>query len=330
MTSSARSMRIPGVRESAVVGAPAAGTTAERVQAVLVTRPGGRRRRRRAQANRRLATIRGSARRRAVAGERAAADRGHAKAEAPRVESVAVRQRSRHTPRVSEQERAVSSALLERLRPGARSTPRHDPGRARPQLARTRRADDGDRECVRDHGGRGPVRRGEDRRRSRSADAAPRRRGHGGDPAAPNPSTSPSWNRSLPARAAAPHQPADLDPAARPALHVSSRSRAGTPRRRAGAGDLRRQPPEPLRHTGDPAARCRRAGDIVSRRRWRKEFFTAHFHPDQFTPAGLLQNSANYYLASLFFNAFPLPQRESGTRQTLRYIGELVSAATRS
>ena len=37
-----------------------------------------------------------------------------------------------------------------------------------------------------------------------------------------------------------------------------------------------------------------------------------------------LTNSLNYYLASLFFNAFPLPQRETGTRQTLRYIGELI------
>jgi long-chain acyl-CoA synthetase len=56
-----------------------------------------------------------------------------------------------------------------------------------------------------------------------------------------------------------------------------------------------------------------------------KEFFKAHFYPDQFSRKAYLQNSANYYLASLFFNAFPLPQRESGTRQTLRHIGELVS-----
>jgi long-chain acyl-CoA synthetase len=55
-----------------------------------------------------------------------------------------------------------------------------------------------------------------------------------------------------------------------------------------------------------------------------KEFFKAHFYPDQYGRRAYLQNSANYYLASLFFNAFPLPQRESGTRQTLRYIGELV------
>jgi long-chain acyl-CoA synthetase len=56
-----------------------------------------------------------------------------------------------------------------------------------------------------------------------------------------------------------------------------------------------------------------------------KEFFKAHFYPDQFGRQAYLQNSANYYLASLFFNAFPLPQRESGTRQTLRYIGDLVT-----
>jgi long-chain acyl-CoA synthetase len=57
-----------------------------------------------------------------------------------------------------------------------------------------------------------------------------------------------------------------------------------------------------------------------------KEFFKAHFYPEQFGRRAWLTNSLNYYLASLFFNAFPLPQRESGTRQTLRYIGELVSA----
>ena len=55
-----------------------------------------------------------------------------------------------------------------------------------------------------------------------------------------------------------------------------------------------------------------------------KEFFKAHFYPEQFGRKAYIQNSANYYLASLFFNAFPLPQREGGTRQTLRYIGDLV------
>ena len=54
-----------------------------------------------------------------------------------------------------------------------------------------------------------------------------------------------------------------------------------------------------------------------------KEFFKAHFFPKQFGRRAWFTNSLNYYLASLFFNAFPLPQREAGTRQTLRYIGDL-------
>jgi long-chain acyl-CoA synthetase len=55
-----------------------------------------------------------------------------------------------------------------------------------------------------------------------------------------------------------------------------------------------------------------------------KEFFKAHFFPAQHGMGARLTNSTNYYLASLFFNAFPLPQREAGTRQTLRYIGALL------
>jgi len=55
-----------------------------------------------------------------------------------------------------------------------------------------------------------------------------------------------------------------------------------------------------------------------------KEFFKAHFHPDQHGRLAWLTNSLNYYLAALFFNAFPLPQREAGARQTLRYIGSVL------
>jgi long-chain acyl-CoA synthetase len=36
-------------------------------------------------------------------------------------------------------------------------------------------------------------------------------------------------------------------------------------------------------------------------------------------------NSLWYYLACQFFNAFPIPQKEAGTRQTLRYIGEVLA-----
>ncbi len=56
-----------------------------------------------------------------------------------------------------------------------------------------------------------------------------------------------------------------------------------------------------------------------------KEFFDAHFHPERHTRREYLTNTLNYVLAALFFGAFPLPQREAGTRDALRYIGELVS-----
>jgi long-chain acyl-CoA synthetase len=69
-------------------------------------------------------------------------------------------------------------------------------------------------------------------------------------------------------------------------------------------------------------------------RRWRyavapamgKEMFAAHFFPAEHGRLAWFTNSLNYYLAVLLFNAFPLPQREAGARQTLRYIGELLSA----
>jgi long-chain acyl-CoA synthetase len=56
-----------------------------------------------------------------------------------------------------------------------------------------------------------------------------------------------------------------------------------------------------------------------------KEFFAAHFNPGTVSRLEWLGNTLNYYLACEFFNAFPIPQREAGTRQTLRYIGEVVA-----
>jgi long-chain acyl-CoA synthetase len=56
----------------------------------------------------------------------------------------------------------------------------------------------------------------------------------------------------------------------------------------------------------------------------RKEFFDAHFNPRKYNPFKWFTNSLNYWLSALMFNALPIPQREAGTRQTLRYIGELV------
>jgi long-chain acyl-CoA synthetase len=56
-----------------------------------------------------------------------------------------------------------------------------------------------------------------------------------------------------------------------------------------------------------------------------KEFFKAHFFPAGFSWRERFTNTLNYYLAAFYFNAFPLPQREAGARQTLQYIGELTA-----
>jgi long-chain acyl-CoA synthetase len=55
-----------------------------------------------------------------------------------------------------------------------------------------------------------------------------------------------------------------------------------------------------------------------------KEFFDAHFFPERHSRGEWFTNSLNYYLSALFFNAFPLTQGSAGTRQTLRYMGEIV------
>ena len=55
-----------------------------------------------------------------------------------------------------------------------------------------------------------------------------------------------------------------------------------------------------------------------------KEFFAAHFHPGRHSLRERLTNSLNYYLASLLFNIFPLPQRETGARSAIRYLGRLL------
>jgi long-chain acyl-CoA synthetase len=56
-----------------------------------------------------------------------------------------------------------------------------------------------------------------------------------------------------------------------------------------------------------------------------KEFFRAHFHPEGHTRRARAVSGLLYVLAVLFFNAFPLPQREAGARRTLRYMGDLLT-----
>jgi long-chain acyl-CoA synthetase len=56
-----------------------------------------------------------------------------------------------------------------------------------------------------------------------------------------------------------------------------------------------------------------------------REFFAGHFHPDNFSAWRRCTSGLNFFLASLFFNVFPLPQREAGAMEALRYSGRLIS-----
>jgi long-chain acyl-CoA synthetase len=56
-----------------------------------------------------------------------------------------------------------------------------------------------------------------------------------------------------------------------------------------------------------------------------KEYFEAHFAPRKHSLRERWLRSTLYYLVALFFNAFPLPVAEPGARETIRYIGDLVS-----
>jgi long-chain acyl-CoA synthetase len=55
-----------------------------------------------------------------------------------------------------------------------------------------------------------------------------------------------------------------------------------------------------------------------------KEYFDAHFFPERHTNRERWINSILYRLITVLFNAFPIPQIETGTRRSLRYMGELV------
>ena len=57
-----------------------------------------------------------------------------------------------------------------------------------------------------------------------------------------------------------------------------------------------------------------------------KEFFDAYFHPEGHPLRLRLLRGLQYYLAALSFNAFPLPQRQSGVGGAMRYAGELAGS----
>ncbi len=55
-----------------------------------------------------------------------------------------------------------------------------------------------------------------------------------------------------------------------------------------------------------------------------KEYFDAHFHPERHLRFEHWTNSFLYWLIALLFNGFPIPQTEAGAGESIRYMGELV------
>ncbi len=72
-----------------------------------------------------------------------------------------------------------------------------------------------------------------------------------------------------------------------------------------------------------PPARRRRVAIAAAR-----EWFGAHFHPRRHSRGERLSKGLSYGLAVLCFNVVPLPQREAGARDTMRYLGELVEGGS--
>jgi len=56
-----------------------------------------------------------------------------------------------------------------------------------------------------------------------------------------------------------------------------------------------------------------------------KEYFDPHFSPRRYPWYKWLSSTLLYWLVVLFFDGFPVPQSEVGARQSMRYIGDLIS-----
>ena len=141
---------------------------------------------------------------------------------------------------------------------------------------------------------------------------------------APDPVEFPSWNRALPVRAVrAVSQSVFLLPLARAFAWITV---AGLENLETVHGPVIFAANHQS-HMDGPVILAALSG------KWRrrvaiamaKEFFKPHFFPEQHTRKQWFTNSLNYWLSAAFFNTFPLPQREVGARQTLRYAGELIT-----
>jgi long-chain acyl-CoA synthetase len=142
--------------------------------------------------------------------------------------------------------------------------------------------------------------------------------------AIPEPVEFPSWNRSLPIRALrAISLPGFLLPLTRVFAWITVEGRHHLEDIKGPvifAANHQSHMDVPVIFAALPGKWRRRVAPAMA-----KEFFKAHFFPEQHRPLQRYLKGLEYYLSSAFFNAFPLPQREAGARQTLRYAGDLVS-----
>jgi long-chain acyl-CoA synthetase len=141
----------------------------------------------------------------------------------------------------------------------------------------------------------------------------------------PEPVEFPSWNRALPFRALrAIAQPAFLLPLTRVFAWIKVEGLQNL-RNVEGpvifASNHQSHMDVPVILAALPGKWRRRVATAMA-----KEFFKAHFFPAGHSRGKRLARSLEYYLSAAFFNTFPLPQREAGARQTLRYTGELISS----
>ena len=317
---------IPGIVESAVVGAPLAGSTAERVQAVMVTSPGTDLDDVVRQANARLQDHQKI---RAVA--------AWPGAELPRTEGTRKlkrrelrqwlsdsRSQSDRSPAVGQRRGAggpTVESVIARFAPGRTidsSTTIDELGLSSLERVELMMALEESLQCTVDESRFAAA--------ATVADLEALTRPLTGEAAAlsvhQEPIEFPAWNRSALFRALRRVSlPTWILPLARPfvTLEVSGLEHlAGIPGPVIFAANHQSHLDTPVILLALPTRWRYRVAPAMA-----KEFFKAHFYPRQFGRKAWFTNSLNYYLSCAFFNAFPLPQRESGTRQTLRYIGDL-------
>ena len=329
----------PGVLDSAVVGAPAPGTSSERVQAILVLAPGADVAAVMRGANATLADHQKVRAAVAWPGRELPRTEGTRKLKRRELRAWLVSQAGpdagHATPAGAAGHRSVA-AVLARFAPGrpvAPATTIDELGLSSLERVELMMALEETFQITVDEGFLTPATTVADLEAlvAREAWTAPDR-AHASDPSSrPDPSTSappaiafPSWNRALPVRAI---RRASLPTWILPLGRIFARVTV------SGLEHL-----EPIEgpvvfasnhqsHFDGPVI----LDSLPPRWRYRvapammKEFFDAHFFPERHTRLEWFTNSLNYYLSAFFFNAFPLTQGSTGTRQTLRYMGELVA-----